>query len=633
MKERRQKILAGVLAFTVLATGYVPVSGEALELREQAADLPVEWDLSSIYPSAEAWESDYAQAMELLDQFESFRGTLNTVENIYDYYQFRYFGELTRLQEKLNMYAALANYLDPTDSVIRDMQSRQEAMEYQEEAAASFVDPEIYALPLDTRKEIFSDPLFEDFFYAVEKYTYPDIEPYSEKETELISILSGGEGYAGRIFDILDRIELPDPLITMPDGSMKVLTEQLWDDILSNDVYDDAFREEAEQVLLTKPKALKHTFALLLEEHAAQAYADAQISGYETTRQSELAKYDLDPEVYDLLMDAAHAGTRDYQRFLKAQAEARGVDTQSAYESGLMISEYDPGEITYDEAVDDVADALEILGDEYTDAFWKIIENGHVDVYPDDRKSTGSFEIQLDYGSLPWVLLNYYGYPDDVSTIAHEMGHAVYDLFSSENQNYLAASPSIFTQEIASTVNELLYHTYKINQSEDEEERLFYLENLLTMFSETFFVQAMYAEFEDEMYQTVEAGGALEAETLSDTWMELDHLYMGDTVENYPDYRYQWATIPHFYDSYYVYQYAADICYAAAVADRILSGDEGALEDYLAFLKKGNSASPSELLEEIGIDPLSADTYQYALDYYSELVDEYERFLDEHESL
>ena len=624
---RFKKCFTIMLVLAVLTAGNVTAAGEALEVHETG--LPTEWDLSAIYPSKEDWQKDYNQAMDLLDQCENFRGTLHTAENIYAYYQFRYFGELTGLQGKLNTYASLGNYLDPTDAIFHELLSQMDAMERKESTVTAFAGPEIYELPLEQRKKIFSDPLFEDFFYAVEEYTYPYVEPYSEEETELLSTLSIGNGYASRIFDILDSVELPDPVITMPDGTKEVLTEQLYDDIFASDAYDDAFREEADQVLLTKPKALKHTFSMLLEEHAAQTWADAQISGYDTTRQSELAKNDLDPEVYDLLIEAAHTGVKGYQRYLKAHAKGLGQDVQSLSELGIYLSDFDPGQITYEDAVADVADALAILGGEYVDTYWKIVNNGHVDVYPDDKKDTGSFEIQLDYDSLPWVLLNFYGDPEDVSTIAHELGHAVYDAFSSENQNPLCASPKIFTQEIASTVNELLYNTYKVEQAADAEERLFYLENLLSMFSETFFTQALYAEFEDDFYQTVEAGGALDAEALSDKWMELDRLYLGDAVENYPDYRYQWATIPHFYYTYYVYQYAADICYAASISNRILSGDEEALESYLAFLKKGDSVSPTDLLEQIGIDPMSPDTYQYALDYYSGLVDEYERLVVE----
>ena len=229
---------------------------------------------------------------------------------------------------------------------------------------------------------------------------------------------------------------------------------------------------------------------------------------------------------------------------------------------------------------------------------------------------------------LPFVQLNYLGYSLDVSTIAHEMGHAIYSSYSMDNQESLYASPSIFTQEVASTTNELLFYSYMMEHAATEDERMFHLENMLSTFSGTFFMQALYAEFEDAMYQTVETGGALDAEALGDLWLTLYEEYRGDTIESFPDSRYSWASVPHFYYNYYVYQYATSIVYAASICERITDGEENAVEDYLAFLKLGASQSPEELLAVAGVDPLDAKTYQRALDFFGELVDDYERLVD-----
>ena len=167
-----------------------------------------------------------------------------------------------------------------------------------------------------------------------------------------------------------------------------------------------------------------------------------------------------------------------------------------------------------------------------------------------------------------------------------------------------------------------------MNNAADEDERLFYLENLLSMFSGTFFIQMWYAEFEDYLYQIVESGYSLDAEDLGDKWMELTELYRSDAIRSYPDSRYQWADIPHFYYVYYVYQYASAVCYAASIAERILSQEEGAVDDYLTFLKLGGSASPEDLLSTAGIDPMDETTYQEALDYFGGLVDTYEELVD-----
>ena len=590
--------------------------------------LPVEWDLTEIYPDTDAWQADYDRVMELLDEYDSFRGTLNSAENIYAYFDFAYLSELTALQNKLYMYASLGYYLDPTDPVFNTLLAQLDDMSMQESILSAFADPEIYELPLGTREEIFADPLFDDLRYALRAYTDPDEEPFSEEVTQILATLAIGQGYADSTFTILDSVELPDPTITMPDGSVQTLDDELYYEIISSGAYDEDFLAEANQIILTKPIPFIYTLTNLLEENASQAYAYALINGYDTTREAAMDEEDVDPVIYDMLIEAAHDGAADYQRYLNAHARGLGLEEQRPYDMGVYVSDFYPDLTAYDDAVAEVVDALSILGTEYTDTFMEIAESGHVDVYPTDTKETGAFETLLSPDTLPWVLFNYLGYTEDVSTIAHEMGHAVYSTFASRNQNDLYAYPTIFTQEVASTTNELIYYTYKMEHAADDEERLFYLEDMLSMFSGTFFAQMLYAEFEDYMYEVVESGAPLDPEDLGDKWVSLFDLYRGDAVEMFPDARYQWATIPHFYYVYYVYQYASSVAYAASIAERIVTGEEGAVEDYLAFLKAGGSAAPAELLDIAGIDPLDEQTYTEALAFFSNLVDEYEALVD-----
>ena len=620
-----KRILAVILAGTVLFSGAVPAAAAADTVPE---DLQTEWDLTKIYADEQEWQEDYGKVMDMLSEYDSYRGTLNTAENIYDYFQFGYLTELTSLQSKLMMYAELGYSLDPTDPVFTSMLAQLDAMDVTEMQLSAFADPEIYALSLEEREEIFSDPLFEGYDYWLRGYTDPDAEPLGEEASQVAAIMSMGYGYPEMVFEVLNSVELPDPVITMPDGSEETLTEELYYEIIYSPDYDEEFKAEANQVILTRVKGFANTFASLLEANASQAYANALLNNYETTRESAMDMYDVDPAIYDMLVEAAHDGAPDYHRYLNTHARGLGLEEQFPYHMGTYVSDFDPGFVSYEDAVAEVVDALGILGEEYINTFIEIITSGQVDVYPTDTKTTGAFETMISNDYLPWVLFNYMGYPDDVSTIAHEMGHAVYDTFSTRTQPAIYSTPTIFTQEIASTTNEILYYTYKMNNAADDDERLFYLENLLSMFSGTFFVQMWYAEFEDYLYQIVESGYSLDAEDLGDKWMELLELYRSDAIKSYPDARYQWADIPHFYYVYYVYQYASAVCYAASIAERILSGEAGAVDDYLAFLKLGCSATPEDLLSTAGIDPMDETTYQEALNYFGGLVDTYEELVD-----
>ena len=621
-----KKWLAALLACVMLTTLAIPALAEGAGTAES---LPVKWDLTTIYASVDEWRADYDAVMDMLDRYDGFRGTLNTAQGIYDYLQFAYSTELTATQEKLYMYADLGKSLNTTDPVFTEMEALLNAMSVKEARLSAFAGPEIYALPLEERQEIFSDPLFEGLEYSLRDFTDPTKEPPGEEAQEVLAIVSAGLGYAYDVYCDLIYAEIPYPVITMPDGTEVELTDDAYSDIVYSQDYDDAFKAEANQLVLTRVKPYIYTLAKLQEEHIMQAFAEAQLNKYDTTRASALDAYDVDPAVYDMVIEAAHEGAPDYQRYLKAHARGLGLEEQHPYDMASYVSDFYPGKVGYEDAVAEVREALSVLGDEYTDAFMAILTSGQVDVYPAENKDTGAYETQPSGEYLPWLMFNYNGYSDDISTIAHEGGHAVYSYFSNENQPDQYRSPTIFTQEVASTTNELLYYNYKMEHAADDDEKLYYLDNLLSMFSGTFFSQLWYAEFEDYMYEIVESGSALDPEVLGDKWMELTDIYRGDAIISYPDARYYWASIPHFYYTYYVYQYATSVTYAASIAEGILTGREGAVDEYLAFLKLGGSDSPQVLLSAAGVDPMSKDTYDGALAYFSGLVDEYERLVDE----
>lgn len=615
-----KKILSVMLAAALLISLSAPVFAED--------KLPTKWDLTVIYPSAEEWQKDYDKVMDMLNEYDRFRGTLNNAQGIYDYLQFAYFTELTRLQNKLVEYASLGSSLDATDPVFADMNTRLSTMNAREGQLSAFAVPEIYLLPLEEREAIFADPLFQDYTYAVKDFTDPDKQPLGEEAAETAATLSMALGYPEEVFQRMVYVEMPYLKITMPDGTEREVNDQIFEDILYSDAYSDEFKAEATRLYYGRAIPYISTLAKLLEGNTKAAYAAALLNHHETTREDALDVYDVDPRVYDLLVEAAHEGAADNQRYLKTHARGLGLEKQYSYDMYDYVSDFDPGKTDYDDAVDEVTEALGILGEEYIKTFRSIIESGQVDVYPSDTKTTGAFEYAVSYDFLPWVLFNYNGMSRDVSTIAHELGHAVYEAFATANQPVQYRSPTIFTHEVASTTNELLYYNYKMQTAQSDDERLYYLENALSMFDGTFFSQMFLAEFEDWFYQIVEDGGALDPEAMSEKYASLFDVYEGGEILRVEENKYRWATVPHFYYVYYVYQYASSVCYAASIAERIINGEEGAVEDYLAFLKAGRSGDPQTLLSIAGIDPLDENTYREGMAFFSGLVDEYERLVD-----
>ena len=615
-----KKILSVILAAALLISLSAPVFAED--------KLPTKWDLTVIYPSAEEWQKDYDKVMDMLNEYERFRGTLNNAQGIWDYLQFAYFTELTRLQNKLVEYAYLGSSLDATDPVFAEMNARLSTMNAREGQLTAFAIPEIYSLPLEEREAIFADPLFQDYTYAVKDFTDPDKQPLGEEAAETAATLSMALGYPEEVFQRMVYVEMPYLKITMPDGTEREVNDQTFGDILYSDEYSDEFKAEATRLYYGRAIPYISTLAKLLEGNAKAAYANALLNHHETTREDALDAYDVDPRVYDLLVEAAHEGAADNQRYLKTHARGLGLEKLHSYDMYDYVSDFDPGKTSYDDAVDEVTKALGILGEEYIETFRSIIESGQVDVYPSDTKTTGAFEYALSYDFLPWVLFNYNGMYDDISNIAHELGHAVYEALTTANQPVQYRSPTIFTHEVASITNELLYYSYKMQNAQSDDERLYYLENALSRFETNFFTQMFFAEFEDWFYQIVEDGGALDPEAMSEKYAALFDVYDGGEILRVEENKYRWATVPHFYYVYYVYQYASSVCYAASIAERIVNGEEGAVEDYLAFLKAGRSGDPQTLLSIAGIDPLDENTYREGLAFFSGLVDEYERLVD-----
>ncbi len=637
MRDNKRKLVAIAVSIALLITGcgnWNFKTPNAIEDQEattptiEEGKYPVTWNLSSVYSGEEEWMEDYDRVLDMYNGYEEFKGKLNTPEVINDYFNYAYFGELTKIQEKLGTYVNLLGLLDTTDPLYKRLSSKYNDLLNKEDEYNGFADDELFSLSFEKRKEIFSDPIFNDDTRWLSRYLTEDFTPLSDDEEDIIFNLSRGLGYGSYTYDILNNVELPYPEITMPNGDEDILDDELYLEILGNPDYSNEFKENTHKLFYSRYANFANTFAALLEQSCNEAYSYTVIDGYGSTKESELDSYGLTTDIYDMLMDSAHKNMDEQHRYYELHAKACGLEKQHVQDLFIVPSNFQRGKTSYDDAVDEVTKALSVLGDDYVAHFTKMVNSGQVDVYPTATKKSGAAENTYSLEYLPWVYFNYKGYSDDISTIAHEMGHAVYDMYSVENQYPKYTQPTIFTHEVASTTNELLYYSYMIDNAKDDEEKLYYLDNAINMFTGTFFRQMMYSEFEDYMYDVVENGGSLDAEEMKEKWLELSALYRGDSVEYYQEDGYYWAKVSHYYTPYYVYQYAADIAYAASIAKRITSGDKKALDDYIAFLKLGDSKSPTELLNVAGVDPLSEKTYDDAMEFYKELLDEYEMLIE-----
>ena len=283
-------------------------------------------------------------------------------------------------------------------------------------------------------------------------------------------------------------------------------------------------------------------------------------------------------------------------------------------------------EYSFEQGKKMIFEALKPLGENYLNDLNKAFSERWIDIYPNKGKSSGAYSSG-SYDTYPYLLLNYTDTIDSVSTLVHELGHSMHSYYSNKNQNYTNASYPIFLAEIASTTNEILLNDYLYKNAKTKEEKILYLTELLEKIRTTIYRQTMFAEFEKIIHEKEDKGIPLTEEELSNTYLELNKLYYGNNVVSDDLIKYEWARIPHFYTSFYVYKYATGLSCAIKIATDIINNKENAKENYLDFLSSGGSDYPLNILKKTGIDMTKPDTINDALKVFKEKVEELKELL------
>ena len=346
--------------------------------------------------------------------------------------------------------------------------------------------------------------------------------------------------------------------------------------------------------------------------------------GYKNSREMYMSGDNIDAKVYDELISTVNKNLDTLHKYISLRKKVLNLDKVYSYDMYTPIVNPVDENISYDKAQGIIYAALNPLGKEYGDVIYKAFNERWIDVYSNDNKVSGAYCLSL-YDNHPYILTNYSGNLDSVSTLAHELGHAVYGYMSSKNQNYLNSKPSIFTHEVASITNESLLYEMLIKNSQNDEEKAYYITQYLDLIKNTLFVQTMYAEFENQIHSKLEKKETVNVLVLNDVWGDLLKKYYGEDFNVDQLSKIGWSKIPHFYNSFYVYKYATGCSAAIAFSQDILNN--GA-DNYLAFLKKGGSNYPIELLKESGINLYSKKPIEKTTDKFNKLVMDLERLLE-----
>ncbi|NLZ83004.1 MAG: oligoendopeptidase F, partial [Clostridiales bacterium] len=354
----------------------------------------------------------------------------------------------------------------------------------------------------------------------------------------------------------------------------------------------------------------------------------AKARKYSSTLEKALDGGNIPVDVYTNLISAVHDNMDIMYRYVKLRKKLLGLDELHMYDMYTPLISDVKMEVPFEEAKKIVAEGLNTLGEDYGKILKEGYDNRWIDIYENENKRSGAYSWGA-YGTHPYVLLNYNDTLDNVFTLAHEMGHAIHSYYSDKTQPYVYAGYRIFVAEVASTCNESLLIDYMLKNTKDKKEKAYLINHFLDKFKGTLFRQTMFAEFEMITHRMVEEGESLTADSLCKIYHDLNKLYFGDDVVIDSEIDMEWARIPHFYNAFYVYQYATGYSAAIALSRRILNEGKPAVDDYINFLSSGSSNYPIELLKKAGVDMSTKEPVNQALKLFSDLLDQMEELMEE----
>ncbi|MBK4839618.1 oligoendopeptidase F [Enterococcus faecium] len=583
------------------------------------------WDLTKIFSSDQEFDEKYLELSEELKQSEKHKGTLdqgasqflNAIEFVLRVY---------RQTEVIYVYAHLKNDQDTGNTDYQALYARASSLFSKVSEAVSWFEPEILQLSDDQIWQYFKEePKLEVYRHYIQQIVDNRAHVLSAEQE---SLLAG----AGEIFDassdtfaVLNNADLVFPTIEGENGEIVQLSHGVYGQLLEST--DRRVREAAFKGLYSVYEQFRNTFASTLGTHIKGHNFKAKVRNYSSAREASLSNNHIPESVYDTLVDVVNKHLPLLHRYMELRKRLLEVEKLHMYDLYTPVLGEAPITFTYEEAKEKALEALKPMGEEYMAIVEKAFSERWIDVVENKGKRSGAYSSG-SYDTNPYILLNWHDTLDQLFTLVHEMGHSVHSYFTRSNQPYVYGDYSIFLAEIASTTNENILTEYLLETEKDPRVRAYVLNHYLDGFKGTVFRQTQFAEFEHFMHTEDEKGVPLTSEYLSDSYGKLNTKYYGPAVEEDPEIKFEWSRIPHFYYNYYVFQYSTGFSAASALAKKILNQEPEALENYLAYLKAGNSDYPVEVMKKAGVDMTQAAYIEDAMSMFEQRLNELEELID-----
>lgn len=605
------------------------VHAQAAVQREDVEE-KYKWDLTRVYETSADWNNEYDEIVGLIPEVETFKGKLgDSPEALLGYHKAS--ERMSYLFERLYVYAGQSHHVNMADSDNNERWQKAQGLGTKISAATSWVEPELLAVG----KDEIDGFMKKNDDLAVYRHHYHNLfrtsaHILSEKEERILS-LSGDLAAAPRnIFGQMTNADLKFGTFLDSDGNEVEMTQARYGTFMADP--DRATRERAYKVYYEGYGQYLNANAAALDGAMKGDWFAAQARGFESCAQRATFSDNVEVELLENLIETVNANMDPVYRYNGIRARIMELDTLQHWDTYVPLIPDVDVDIPYEEAIEIVMNGLVPLGEDYQAALHTAFNSRWIDVYENEGKRSGAYSWGGQALGGPFMLLNYQNKLEDVSTLAHEIGHALHTWHSMNEQPQVYADYTTFVAEVASTTNEAILLNHLLRNEKDLDKKIFLTNFYIKQIMGTVYTQVMFSEFEKTAHERLEAGEALSVNSLNEIYHGLIEKHGGPQTHYSEVSGTGWGRIGHFYRNYYVYKYATSYAAATAFAKKILDEEPGALEKYLTFLKSGSSDYPAELLKTAGVDLTTPGPIQDTCDLLSDLVDDLEKLLAEKEN-
>ena len=576
------------------------------------------WNLEDIFKNEEELEIAINNLKEIFQKVKSTKGKLaESSDQIYECYKNLEDG--LALHEKVYAYAMFKYHQNLGNQEAIKLFKRIEALTAELSKIESFVSPEVSQIPIEILEKYLKEERMKPYEKTIRDIIKEKSHILGKDVEEALASYSEVFSVSDNAFDVFTNSEFDYNDVIDENGNILKMSEALYGKYMS--MKDRTLRKNAYSEICSIYKKYINTLSELYLSRVKYSCITAKLRGYKSSLDFATNKDDSNLKVYETLLNSVNKNMNLVYEHLNLKKKMLNLDEMHLYDIYYNPLQENDENIEYEEAKELVLKSLSVMGDEYVKKVSYGFEHNWVDVYEKENKMTGGYNMGV-YGVHPFILLNYMNTMRDVSTIAHEFGHAMHSYYANSKQNYLNSNYTIMVAEVASTVNEILFANYLINNEKDINKKKMLINEQLDLIRSTLIVQTQFSEFEKNVHEKIENGEALNSENLSNIYQNLLEKYYGDTTVIDENSKYTWSRIPHFYRCFYVYKYATGITSAIVIANKILSGEKGYVKKYLNMLSLGGSKDSLSLLKMVDVDLEKEETYKQAFKYFEKNLKE-----------